>query len=173
MITSPLWDLTKLDVEWEWKRIHQESFEEIKHSLTTCPVMAYWNQEAETRITTDASQFGIGAILEQKQADNSYRPIYYASRKLTKVESRYSQFERECLGVKWACSRFFLYLTGKEFEVRTDHKQLVQVLTPKYKAPSARIERWLLYLQQFRFSVTHIKGKDNYADILSRIPDDR
>ena len=95
------------------------------------------------------------------------------ARKLTKVESRYSQFERECLCVKWACSRFFLYLTGKEFEVRTDHKPLVQVLTPKYKAPSARIERWLLYLQQFRFSVTHIKGKDNYADILSRIPDDQ
>ena len=84
VITSPLWDLTKLDVEWEWKRIHQESFEEIKHSLTTCPVMAYWNQEAETRITTDASQVGIGAILEQKQPDNSYRPIYYASKEADK-----------------------------------------------------------------------------------------
>ena len=49
---------------------------------------------------TDASSVGIGAILEQEQEDGSCRPIYYASRKLSKVEKRYSQFEREALAVR-------------------------------------------------------------------------
>ncbi|XP_068687747.1 uncharacterized protein [Montipora foliosa] len=63
--------------------------------------MAYHRQGAPTRLTTDASSVGIGAILEQEQEDASYRPIYYASRKLSKVEKRYSQFEREALAVRW------------------------------------------------------------------------
>ena len=81
---------------------------------------AYFKQGAETRLTTDASLVGVGAILEQRQEDGSYRPIYYASRKLSKVETRYSQFEREALAVRWACEKFYLYLYGINFEICTD-----------------------------------------------------
>ena len=86
------------------------------------------------------------------------------------MEKRYSQFEREALAVRWACQKFYLYLYGIEFELRTDHKPLVTVLGVKSTPPSARIERWLLYLQQFRYVVTHISGKENSADALSRLP---
>ena len=61
-------------------------------------------------------------------------------------------------------------LYGIKFEIRTDHKPLVTVLSAKSKPPSARIERWLLYLQQFQYTLTHIPGKDNAADVLSRLP---
>ena len=54
----------------------------------------------------------MGAVLEQKQEDGSYRPIYHASRKLSEVERRYPQFEREALAVRWACEKFYLYLYG-------------------------------------------------------------
>ena len=64
----------------------------------------------------------------------------------------------------------YLYLYGIKFEIRTDHKPLVTVLSAKSKPPSARIERWLLYLQQFQYTLTHIPGKDNAADVLSRLP---
>jgi hypothetical protein len=103
--------------------------------------MAYYNQHAETRVTTDASPVGLGAILEQVQPDGQFRPVYYASRKLSKTEQRYSQFEREALAIKWACEKFFLFLYGTEFEIRTDHKPLITVLGPNSKPPSARIER--------------------------------
>lgn len=169
-ISSPLWDLTAKDIKWKWGVKEAKSFQEIKDRLTRAPVMAYFRQGAETRLTTDASPVGVGAILEQKQKDGSYRPIYYASRKLSKIEMRYSQFEREALAVRWACEKFYLYLYGISFEVCTDHKPLLIVLGAKSKPPSARIERWLLYLQQFQYKLTHIRGKDNAADVLSRLP---
>ena len=119
--------------------------------------MAYHRQGAPTRLMTDASPVGIRAILEQEQEDGSYRPIYYAIRKLSKVEKRYSQFEREALAVRWACEKFksvvgpdlqsrSLVAYGIKFEIRTDDKPLVTVLSARSKPPSARIERWLIYL---------------------------
>ena len=101
------------------------------------------------------------------------RPIHYASRKLTAPESRYFQFEREALAVKWGCEKVFLYIYGTEYEICTDHYPLVTVLGPHSKSPSARIERWMLYMQQFKYSIRHVPGRENAEDAfdaLSRLP---
>ena len=171
-ISSPLWELTCTGKPWRWGTKEEGAFDQIKTLLTNAPVMAYFTQDAKTRLVTDASPVGLGAILEQEQPDGSYRPVYYASRKLSKVEGRYSQFEREALAVRWACQKFYLFLYGIAFEICTDHKPLVTVLSAKSTPPSARIERWLLYLQQFSYVVKHIAGKENPADALSRLPVD-
>lgn len=169
-ISSPLWDLRPIFAVWRKQCPTQnEAFNEIKDQLFCAPVMAYHRQGAPTRLTTDASPVGIGAILEQKQEDETYRSIYYARRKLSKVEQRYSQFQRDALAVRWACHKFYLYLYGIKFEICTDHNPMVTVLDSQSKPPSARTERWLLYLQQFQYELTHIRGKDNAADVLSRL----
>ena len=80
-------------------------------------------------------------------------------RAVSHVEKRYSQFEKEALGVRWACEKFYLFLYGIEFEICTDHKHLVTVFSPAAKAPSACTERWLLYVQQFRFTIRSSPGK--------------
>ena len=72
--------------------------------------------------------------------------------------------------MRWACQKFNLFLYGVDFEVCTDHKPVIIVLNAKNTPPSARIERWLLYLQQFRYVVKHIAGVDNHADVSSRLP---
>ncbi|XP_064651664.1 uncharacterized protein K02A2.6-like [Lineus longissimus] len=100
IITSPLCELTGSQVKWEWLPVHDKAFRDVKSKLTSSPVMAYFKQGARTRVVTDASPVGLGAILEQQQHDGSFKPVHYASRKLTHVESRYSQFEREALGVR-------------------------------------------------------------------------
>ena len=169
-ISSPLWDLTKKGAKWNWGNHEEKTFCQIKDRLIQAPIMAYFRQGAKTRVTTDASPVGVGAVLEQKQKDGSYRLIYYASRKLSEVERRYSQFEREALAVRWACEKFYLYLYGVKFELRIGHKPLAIVLGKTSNPPSARIERWLLYLQQFQYEITYIRGTDNVADVLSRLP---
>ena len=66
--------------------------------------------------------------------------ISYASRILTDVERRYSQTEKEALGIVWACERFHMYLYGVNFELRTDHR-LLQFIYSARSRPAARIER--------------------------------
>ena len=85
--------------------------------------MADHRQGAITCLTDDASPVEVGVILEQKQEDGTYGPINYASRKLSKDEARYSQFEREAQAVRWAWEKFYLYLFGITFEIRIDHKR--------------------------------------------------
>ena len=98
--------------------------------------------------------------------------VYFASKTLTKAESNYSQLEREALAVWWGCKRFHLYLYGAPFVVLTDHKPLKTLMTAKGK-PSARILKWTLSLQSYSFTIKHIKGCSNPADILSRQPNTR
>ena len=169
-VTSSLWDLTKQDSQFKWGDTEESAFQTLKKHLCQAPVMAYFSVGAKTRLTVDASPVGLGAILEQQQPDGAWRPIYFASRKTSAVESRYSQFEREALAVYWACKKFHLYLSGSHFEIRTDNKALLRTLLPNSTPPSARLERWILYLQQYNYTLSHISGSANQADALSRLP---
>ena len=95
--TPPLWEFTCDKTKWRWTKEEQRAFDEVKRRLTKAPTMAYHRLDADTRIVTDASPVGLGAILQPKQEDEQYKPVYYASRKLRDAETSYSQFERESL----------------------------------------------------------------------------
>ena len=122
---------------------------------------------AKTQVITDASPVGLGAVLVQEQ-NGENRVICYASRSLTDVERRFSQTEKEALCIVWACERLHPYLYGVQFELLTDHKPLEFIYSPKSK-PCARIERWVLRMQQNKYTVRWIPGKSNIADALSRL----
>ena len=167
-LVEPLRRITRKDQPFAWTDEQEKAFNELKDRLSSAPVLAYFNTNAHTQVIADASGVGLGAVLVQKQQDGSFRPVYYAARSLSDVERRYSQTEREALGLVWACERFQLYLIGREFDLLTDHKPLETIYGPRSR-PSARIERWVLRLQSFAFKVVYIPGKQNIADVLSRL----
>ena len=166
--TEPLRLLTREKQKWSWGKDQEHAFQTLKDDLSRSTMLAYYHRDLDVIVTVDASPIGLGAILSQRQQDKSIRPVSMASRLLTDVERRYSQTEKEALAIVWACEHYRLYLLGTEFTIRTDHKPLETLYSTTSK-PSARIERWVLRLQPFKYKVEYIKGIDNMADSLSRL----
>eukprot|EP00112_Aurelia_sp_Birch-Aquarium-sp1_P019133 Seg4677.1 transcript_id=Seg4677.1/GoldUCD/mRNA.D3Y31 product="hypothetical protein" pseudo=true protein_id=Seg4677.1/GoldUCD/D3Y31 len=81
----------------------------LKDKVGNASIMAFFEKNAQTEIWTDASPVGFGAILVQEQ-NGVNRAVCFASRSLSNVERRYSQTEKEALGVVWGCERSHLYL---------------------------------------------------------------
>ncbi len=168
-ITSPLRQLIQKGVKWSWKTAQQIAFDEVKAAISQDCIMAYYDPKKKTRLTVDASPYGLGAILSNVDEDGTVGNVAYASRSLSPTEQRYSQTEREALAVVWGCERFHMYLIGAQFDLVTDHKALEIIYSPKSKPP-ARIERWALRLQQYDYKIVYRRGDENPADILSRMP---
>ena len=115
-ISQPLHELTKKDVRFIWTKVHGQAFGKIKRLLTSKTIMAYFDQQKETELITDASPVGLAAILFQKTpGQNNRMVVAYASRSLSDVESLYSQMEKEALAIVWAIERLHLYLYGGHF----------------------------------------------------------
>ena len=170
-VTQPLRRLTEKNVQFKWTEKEAKAFETVKQLLTSSTVMAYFDKNKETEVITDASPWGLSAILSQHTPGKGDRRIVaYVSRSLSPVEQRYSQTEREALAIVWAVERLHIYLYGEHFTVYTDCKPVQLILSNRKSKPPARIERWNLRLQEYDFSIVHTKGTDNPSDFMSRHP---
>ena len=74
-ITMPLRELTKKNTPFQWTEQHCKSFQEIKDVLTSNTVMAYFDGNKQTEVITDASPWGLSAILSQHTAGSDDRKI--------------------------------------------------------------------------------------------------
>ena len=62
--------------------------------------------------------------------------------------------------------RFDYYLQGTKCTLRCDHKLLEPFLSRGMKI--AKLDRWVMLLQEYNITFSHIKGKDNIlADTIS------
>lgn len=175
MISSNLYELLKDNVHFTWTDVHQREFEKLKLALQNFVPLTFFDCDirTETFLTTDASGYGISAVLSQKDSNGVERPVYFLSRKLSDNEKVYSATEKEFLAVLWGVERLHQYLYGRSFTIRTDHQCLKQLLCNGIEGGSApcRVIRWATRLLYYNYSVEYLPGKQNIvADALSRVP---
>ena len=170
---KPMTDLLKKHVQWNWTDHKKKASETVKKIISNLPSLSFYNTERPTVVSVDSSSYGLGSVLQQQDKNDDLQPIAFASRSLTSSEQKYSQIENELLASVWACQKFEKYLMGlNTFELLTDHKPLVPLLTTKDldRAPP-RCQRLLMRMARFNALVRHVPGKNLIiADCLSRSP---
>lgn len=146
---------------------YKNSFEESKNLLINSPILQYPDFEKQFIVTTDASNFAIGAVLSQ-YVNGKDMPIAYASRTLNDHEINYSTTEKELLGIVWSVKYFRPYIYGTNFKIRTDHRPLTWLMS--LKDPNSKLMRWRIKLDEYNYEIEYKKGTLNSnADALSRI----
>ena len=120
-----------LQKSFEWKKEHQDAFENTIKLLTLAgsPALGHFNADAKTILITDISRIGFGFALMQGdiEDENRLRLITCHSKVISDAETRYSVTELGATGVEYAINKCLLYLEGTEFEVWTDHAPLVDI----------------------------------------------
>ena len=167
-VAGPLNELHRKNVPFTWGTSQQDAFDRLKMALCEYPVVQSYDTTKESIITTDASEKSISAVLTQEG-----HPIMYLSRRLTDSESKYSNIKREALAIVWSMKRARHYLLGKKFLLRSDHKPLAYIFSPRRELPkvtSARLLRWAIQLSAFDYDIQYEKGESiPHADALSRL----
>ena len=134
----------------------------VRHLVSAATTTRHWREGIDADLYTDASAYALGVILMQEG-----RVVCLASRKLSPAETRYSATDREHLGLVYAAEKFrmFLHQSTSNTRVWSDHSALV---TRKPDKLTPRQARWHTLVQAWMPNVTHVRGKDNPADFISR-----
>ena len=172
-IAAPLTTLSSARRKFVWTSAAEQAMKALQQLVQTAPPLLHWNPDLPTRVTTDASDVGLGAVLEQLSKDR-WKPVEFWSRKLKPAETRYSATDKEWLAVVDAVSTHWRHLLeGKPCIIRTDHKPLLGN-SPRQPPTLLFFHATLGGLNDCRCSLKfqHLSGSQNtIADALSRTPE--
>eukprot|EP00253_Pinus_taeda_P023824 PITA_23824 len=145
----------------------KEALVALKGKLVTGPILRGLNWALPFHTHIDAANKAIGEALGHVEENFPYA-IYFVSKNLSKVELNYTITEKELLAVVHFLNKFRHYITGHQTFVNTNHDEMRYLINKPYV--NARINRWLLLLQQFDLTIGNKPGGENVvADFLSRL----
>ena len=117
--------------------------------------MKFYDETKPLYLETDASGIGLGATMlktrdgitcsKDAAPDNTIlRPIMFASKSLTSAEWRYSNIERETLGILHSLKNSYHYCFTREVSIIIDDKPLVAIFKKRQSNPAQQIQCILL-----------------------------
>ncbi|XP_055905818.1 uncharacterized protein K02A2.6-like [Eupeodes corollae] len=173
-IAAPLNELRKQDVLFQWRVPQENAFQNLKQQIEDATHLAHFKPELPIILATDASYYGIGAVISHLNPDGTEQPIAHASKTLNDSQRNYSQIEKEAFSIIFGVTKFRQYLYGRRFILYTDHKPLISLFHPNKKLPTittGRLTRWALTLMSFTYEIRYKpSNKHANADALSRLP---
>ncbi|KAF2890253.1 hypothetical protein ILUMI_15920, partial [Ignelater luminosus] len=169
-LTEPLVPLLRKGHSWSWGPQQLKAFEDVKEAFLEVTMLCHPNPDWPYIIQTDSSDYGIGACLFQRHPSTKEEKVLaFCSRILHGPERNYTITVKALLSVRYALQTWRVMVLGQDLTIITDHKSLT--FLKKCKLLSARLARWILYIQEYDFKIEHCRGVNNEtADILSRYP---
>jgi hypothetical protein len=155
---------------FHWTTEANKSFIAIKNAISDSNTLGLFDPALEVIVTTDASSYGLGAVLTQIR-NGEHINIAFSSRTLRPNETKFSVGEKEALACVWAVEHWHTYLWGRKFTLQTDHKALTTLMSAKgcnNHAPM-RIARWNARLLHYNYDIVYTPDV-LVADVLSRLP---
>ena len=147
-----------------WTETAQKAFDRLKEVISSFPMLVLPDFTQPFVLECDASGEGFNTVLMQ-----GGHPIAFESWKLLAHERLYPIYDKEMLAIMHALEKFWQYLVGNRFRVRTDHNSLRFFL--EQKQLQERQQKWISKIQAYDFDIEYVKGKNNVvADSLSRRP---
>jgi len=162
LLAKPLTNLLKKGVIYVWNAKTEASFQTLKTSLMAAPVLALPNFSKSFELETDASDKGIGAVLQQDG-----HPIAYVSKALGPKAQGLSTYEKECLAILLDVDYWRPYLQHSEFTIKTDQKSLIHLDDQRLTTPWQH--KALSKLLGLSYKIVYKQGRENrVSDVLSR-----
>ena len=85
----------------EWTDEQIQAFEDMKLAIHNCQTLTFLDGQGEVHLKTDASYYGMGALLYQIRQGNEY-PVACLSKTLSKEQLRWKVPEKECYAIFWS-----------------------------------------------------------------------
>ena len=158
-IVVPLTRLTCKGAPWNFSEECRRSFNTLKHTFTTAPVLTHFIPDVPITVETDASDYAIAGILSITLDDGQIHPVAFYSRTLTALELNYDTHDKELLAIFEAFRIWCHYLEGSAtpVDVVTNHKNLEYFSTSKVLTRCQA--RWSEFLSQFHMVIQFRPGR--------------
>ena len=110
-----------------WTDEATQAYNMLQQAVLNCPKLFFYEDNKPVYLHTDASNHGIGAYLFQLNNDGQELPIAFMSKSLNERQSRWSTYEQEAYAIYEALKKFQYLLRDIEFELCTDHRNLIYI----------------------------------------------
>ena len=176
-LARPLNALTRKNVEFEWTQICQESFDLLKTSLMTEPILTYPDPNLPYVLFTDASKYAWACVLTQEKTHTSegkdikiLHPIMYMSGLFRGSQINWACLTKEAYAIYMSIKKLTYYLEDADVTLRSDHLPLKKFLAKN--TLNSKVNNWAIEISPFQITFEYIKGiKNTLADIMSQLID--
>ena len=176
-LARPLNALTRKNVEFEWTPICQESFNLLKASLMTEPILTYPNLNLPYVLFTDASKYAWACVLTQEKTHTFegketkiLHPITYMSGLFRGSQINWACLTKEAYVIYMSIKKLTYYLEDADVTLQSDHLPLKKFLAKN--TLNSKVNNWAIEISPFQITFQYIKGiKNTLADTMSQLID--